>query len=82
MPAVARSVLPVAVRRFPGLRSGVLSRKRIYLDNAYRASGRLLPISPRIAEMVYRHPEILFLYAPALGLRALVSGGLWLVRVL
>jgi selenocysteine lyase/cysteine desulfurase len=34
MGVTARAILPVATRRFPGLESGLLSRRRVYLDNA------------------------------------------------
>jgi hypothetical protein len=42
-----------------------------------RISGYLLRISPALAGLVYRRPEIPFLTAPALGLAALGSI-LWL----
>lgn len=38
-----------------------------------RVSGHLLKFSPRLAAAVYRHPEVPLLYAPVLGLLALVS---------
>jgi hypothetical protein len=47
-----------------------------------RLSGHALSISPRLAEMIYRHPEVPFIYAPLLGLAVLVSGGVFLVRAL
>jgi hypothetical protein len=47
-----------------------------------RLSGRALGISPRLAEIIYRHPEVPFLYAPLIGLAILVSGGVLLARAL
>jgi hypothetical protein len=46
-----------------------------------RLSGRALSISPRLAEMIYRHPEVPFIYAPLIGLALLVWGGVFMVRV-
>ena len=34
MAVTARAILPVPTRRFPGLQAGLLSRRRVYLDNA------------------------------------------------
>lgn len=34
MVMTARSILPLSTRRFPGLQSGLLSRRRVYFDNA------------------------------------------------
>jgi hypothetical protein len=45
-----------------------------------RLSGRALGLSPRLAAMIYRHPEVPFIYAPLLILAVLVSGGVFLVR--
>jgi hypothetical protein len=45
-----------------------------------RLSGRALGLSPRLATMIYRHPEVPFIYAPLLILAVLVSGGVFLVR--
>lgn len=47
-----------------------------------RLSGRALSISPRLAEMIYRHPEVPFIYLPLLGLGLLVSGGVCLLQAL
>jgi hypothetical protein len=47
-----------------------------------RLSGRALSVSPRLAEMIYRHPEVPFIYAPLVGLVALISGGVFLLRAL
>jgi hypothetical protein len=43
-----------------------------------RLSGLALRVSPRLATMIYRHPELPFIYAPVLLLGLLLSGG-WMV---
>jgi hypothetical protein len=47
-----------------------------------RLSGRALRVSPRLAEVIYRYPEVPFIYAPLLALGLLVSSGVYLVRAL
>lgn len=47
-----------------------------------RLSGRAFSLSPRLAGMIYRHPEVPFIYAPLLALAALLSGGVFLLRAL
>jgi cysteine desulfurase / selenocysteine lyase len=47
MAVTARAILPVPARRFPGLQSGLLSRRRVYLDNAC-----LTPAPAEVAEAV------------------------------
>lgn len=47
-----------------------------------RLSGRVLHFSPRLAEMIYRHPEVPFVYAPVLAVLLLACSGVWLVRLL
>lgn len=45
-----------------------------------RLSGRALRVSPRLAEVIYRYPEVPFIYAPLLGMGLLVSSGVMLFR--
>ena len=45
-----------------------------------RLSGRVLRVSPRLAEVIYRYPEVPFIYAPLLAMGLLVSSALMLVR--
>src|SRR5688572_10017176 len=45
-----------------------------------RLSGRALRVSPRLAELIYRHPEVPFIYAPLLVAGVLVSVGVYLAR--
>ena len=42
-----------------------------------RLSGRLLNAWPRLAAIVYRHPEVPLVYAPVVGLVGLVGAALW-----
>jgi hypothetical protein len=44
-----------------------------------RLSGLAIRISPRLATAIYRHPEVPFIYAPALGVAAVISAGLLLL---
>ena len=41
-----------------------------------RLSGLAIRLSPRLATLVYRHPEVPFIYGPLLGLGMLVSAAL------
>lgn len=41
---------------------------------ACRLSGAALRVSPSLAGLIYRRPEILFIYAPLLALASLLSG--------
>jgi hypothetical protein len=45
-----------------------------------RLSGLALRISPRLATVIYRHPELAFIYAPLVALGVLLSGGLVLLQ--
>ena len=47
MPMTAQTVLPLPARRFPGLQQGLLSRRRVYLDNAC-----LTPVPAEVVEAV------------------------------
>jgi hypothetical protein len=47
-----------------------------------RLSGLAIRVSPRLATVIYRHPELPFIYAPLLTLVALISGGILLVHAL
>jgi hypothetical protein len=44
-----------------------------------RMSGRMLTLSPRLAQLIYRHPELPFVYAPVTAL-ALVTAAVLVVR--
>lgn len=50
MALTARTLLPIPVRRFPGLQAGLLSRRRVYLDNAC-----LTPTPHEVIEAVKQH---------------------------
>jgi hypothetical protein len=43
-----------------------------------RLSGLALRVSPRLATMIYRHPELPFIYAPVVALSIVLSAG-WFV---
>ena len=45
-----------------------------------RLSGTALRVSPRLAAMIYHHPEVAFIYAPLFGLVVLVSASVFLLR--
>ena len=45
-----------------------------------RLSGLALRISPRLATVIYRHPEVAFIYAPLISVAVLLSAGLLLVQ--
>jgi hypothetical protein len=45
-----------------------------------RLSGHALRVSPRLAEVVYRHPEVPFIYAPLAAVALLITVGLFLAR--
>jgi hypothetical protein len=45
-----------------------------------RLSGHALRISPRLAEVVYRHPELPFIYVPLAAVALLITAGLFLAR--
>jgi hypothetical protein len=47
-----------------------------------RLSGRALALSPRLAEMIYRHPEVPFIYTPLVAMGLVISGGVLLFRAL
>lgn len=47
-----------------------------------RLSGHALRVSPRLAEVIYRHPELPFIYAPLSALAVLVTAGFFFVRAL
>jgi hypothetical protein len=47
-----------------------------------RLSGTALRLSPRLATVIYRHPEIPFIYAPLVALGVVVSGGVALIQLL
>ena len=45
-----------------------------------RCSGYFLPLSPRLAAVIYRRPEIAFVYAPLLVLLGVVALGWFALR--
>jgi hypothetical protein len=47
-----------------------------------RLSGHALRVSPGLAEIIYRHPELPFIYVPLTAAALLITGGVWLVRSL
>lgn len=47
-----------------------------------RLSGRFLDVWPRMAEMIYKHPEIPFIYVPLAGFLLIASAGTMVVRSL
>jgi hypothetical protein len=44
-----------------------------------RLSGLAIRVSPRLATVIYRHPEVPFIYGPLLGVGTLVSAGMLLL---
>jgi cysteine desulfurase/selenocysteine lyase len=54
MPVASQAILPLPLRRFPGLQQGILSRRRTYLDNAC-----LTPVPAEVIQAIqeyYRLP--------------------------
>jgi hypothetical protein len=45
-----------------------------------RLSGMALRVSPRLATVIYRHPEVPFVYGPLIGLGLVISGGMFLLK--
>jgi hypothetical protein len=46
-----------------------------------RLSGAALRVSPRIATVIYRYPEVPFIYAPLVALGIIISAGLVLMSL-
>jgi hypothetical protein len=75
--AKGRSLLRVQANFLRALwRETMRQRDSIPARYSCRLSGRLWLLSPRLAALVYRRPEIAFIYWPCLGLAILVWAGL------
>ena len=72
-----RSLLRVQANFLRALwRETMRERDSIPARYSCRLSGRLWLLSPRLAALIYRRPEIAFIYWPCLGLAVLVWAGL------